>query len=267
LTLSKLTTLEEASRQASNSLHAEQDCLLEEFPKDIANVTATIDESDPRMYIYKLASRPNNLAALCDSLEQRKKTATSTIKALQSAPAFQTSSCPCRRHQSHRTKHSFWLSWHFWDSETVYFNHYEGCKYFRSNGDERSRAQSLRLTGFVKTAIIVTFYTRTGAGGHSLGANLEYYATVDEETSPTFCVLSVLQNCAAMLRTQGTCIRQSDNLAQWERLILVAIQKLDSLFMRGKAGAKDVSSLNQSLLHAAAHLVSNEAVFGQIQSI
>lgn len=44
--------------------------------------------------------------------------------------------------------------------------------------------------------------------------------------------------------------------SRWENLVLAAIQKLESLFRLGKAGAKDVDSFNQSLLHAAAQLVS-----------
>lgn len=254
LAISKLINLEEASRQALNSLHAKQDSLLERFPQDITTEIAAIGEPNPRTSIYKLASKPSILAALCGSVEHHKKNTISTFGALQKASAFKASSCPCRRHPVHQTKQISWLSWNFWDNETVFFDHYEGCKYFRSDGDERSRVRGLRLTGFVKTAIIVAFYTKTGAGGHSLGANLEYYATVGRETSPAFCVLSVLKECASMRPRLDT--RQPDFQAQWERLILAAMQKLESLFRLGKAGAKDVDSFNRSLLHAAAELVS-----------
>lgn len=258
LAISKLTTLEEASRQTLNSLHAKQDSLLEQFPQDITTVLAAIDQSDPRTSINKLVSKPSDLAVLCDSMKHHHRNTKSTIDILQRAPTFKPGSCPCRRHLIHQTKRCSWLSWDFWDHETICFEHYEGCKYFRSNGDERSRVRGLRLTSFVKTAIIVTFYTRTGAGGHSLGANLEYYATVDRETSPAFCVLSVLSKCAAMLPKRD--IWQPHHRTQWESLIQAAIQKLEGLFRLGKAGAKDVDSFNRSLLHAAAELVSKDIV-------
>ncbi|UKZ68985.1 uncharacterized protein TrAtP1_010005 [Trichoderma atroviride] len=254
LAISKLINLEEASRQALNSLHAKQDTLLELFTQDITTEMAAIGEPDPRTSIYKLASKRSLLATLCAGLEHHKKNTISTFDTLQRAPAVKGSSCPCRRHLSHQTKRASWLSWNFWDDETIYFDHYEGCKYFRSNGDERSRVRGLRLTGLVKTAIIVTFYTRTGAGGHSLASNLEYYATVDRETSPAFRALSVLRKCKTMLPSRD--ILLPDQQAQWERFTLAAIRKLESLFRLGKAGAKDVDSFNRSLLHAAAELVN-----------
>lgn len=264
LAISKLTSLEEASRQALNSQHAKQDSLLERSPQDITTMIAAVGELDPKTAIYKLASKPSNLAAVCGSLEHHNRNTISSINALKSAPAYEASSCPCRRHLVHQTKRLSWLSWNFWDNETIYFDHYKGCKYFRSNGNERSRVRGLRIPGLVKSAIIVTFYTRTGAGGHSLGTDLEYYATVDRETSPAFCVLSVLRDCATML--SGPDVWQPHHMAQWESLILAAMRKLESLFRLGKAGAKDVDSFNRSLLHAAAELVSKDLV-RQVKSI
>ncbi|KAK1243440.1 hypothetical protein MKX07_004068 [Trichoderma sp. CBMAI-0711] len=117
----------------------------------------------------------------------------------------------------------------------------------------RSRLRGIKLAGFLKNAIIITFYTSAGAGGHSLGANIGFYATVDRETSPAFRVMCVLEACARNLPDPS-----AGDQAQWERLALVATQKLENLFEEGKAGVKDIDSSNQSLLHAAACVVSQK---------
>ncbi|PTB57555.1 hypothetical protein M431DRAFT_517204 [Trichoderma harzianum CBS 226.95] len=258
LATSKLSNLEAASQQASSSLAAldsnistlqtKLDDLLDRFQQNDTAVAVALDEEDPRIAIYKLAYKPSNLAALCASLE-------STTNVLRAASTAETSSCPCRRQIIRRTNRVSWLPWDFWDSETLRFEHYKGCKYFRSNGDERSRVRVLRITGFVKNAVIITLYTSTGAGGQSLGANLEYRATVDRMVSPAFRVMSVLEECADMLYHKLE-VQQIKNQAQWERLTLSASHKLEYLFRLGKASAKDVDSRNQTLLHAAAEVAS-----------
>lgn len=123
LAISKLSTLEEAPRQTLDSLHAKQDSLLDQFPQDNTTVIAEIDESDPKKPIYKLTSKPSSLAALCNSLEHHRRNTTSSIDALKRAPVFKASSCPCRRRLTHQTKRASWLSWEFWNHETIYFEH------------------------------------------------------------------------------------------------------------------------------------------------
>ncbi|OPB37030.1 hypothetical protein A0O28_0039420 [Trichoderma guizhouense] len=258
LATSKLSSLEAASQQASSGLAAldsnistlqtKLDDLLDRFQQNDTAVAAVLDEEDPRKAIYKLAYKPSNLAALCASLE-------SITNVLRAAPTAGTSLCPCRRHIIRRTTRVPWLPWDFWDSEILRFEHYKGCRYFRSNGDERSRVRVLRVTGLVKNAIIITVCTTTGAGGQSLGANFEYRSTVDRMVSPTFRVISILQKCADMLRfTPEVRIKGQ---VQWERLILSASNKLEYLFRLDKSSAKDVDSMNQSLLHAAAEVASS----------
>ncbi|KAL6830734.1 hypothetical protein J3E69DRAFT_378851 [Trichoderma sp. SZMC 28015] len=115
------------------------------------------------------------------------------------------------------------------------------CKYFRSNGDERRRVRVLRVTGLVKNAVIISLCTSTGAGGQSLGANLEYRATVDWMVSPAFRVISVLENCAKMVKfiCHRPVVQQIKDQVQWTKLILSASHKLEYLFRLGKASAKD----------------------------
>lgn len=257
LATSKLSSLEAASQQASSSLAAidsnistlqiKLDDLLDRFQQNDTAVAAVLDEEDPRKAIYKLAYKPSNLAALCASLE-------STTNSRRAAPTAGTSSCPCRRHIIRRTTRVSWLPWDFWDSEILHFEHYQGCKYFRSNGDERSRVRVLRITGLVKNAVIITLCTSTGSGGQSLGANLEYRATVDRMVSPAFRVVSVLEECAEMfgLICYRPGVQQMKEQVQWKRLILSASHRLEYLFRLGKASAKDVDSRNQTLLHAVA---------------
>ncbi|KAM0247717.1 hypothetical protein ACHAQJ_009748 [Trichoderma viride] len=252
--LAEIQELHQQSKDAFSDsvsgLHTKLDGLLELFQQDMTTAAAAIGEPDPRTPVYKLASKPGNLAALCASLNYSEN-AMGTMNVLQ-APTAKASLCPCRQYLIHNTKRMSWLSWDFWDNEVLRFEHYKGCKYFRSNGDERSRVRGLRLTGIVKNAIIVTFYTSTGAGGHSLGVNLEYYATVDRNTSPAFRVISVLEACMTNLRAKD--VRQTENQAHWKRLALAANGKLESLFRMSKARAKDVDSSNESLLHAAAEV-------------
>lgn len=255
----QLARMEEIHRQSAQSndavsesvsgLHAKVDGLME-------RIQAAVDVPDARMPIYKLVSKRSNLASLCGNLDNLSGRATSTINALQRTPAVNASSCLCRKRSFARTERVSLWSWEVWDNEVLTFRHYKGCKYFESNGDERSRLRRLRIPAFLKNAIIITFYTSTGAGGHSLGSNLEFYATVDRKTSPAFRVMSILEACIRALRTRLA--NRTGSEAQWQRLALVAQQKLESLFRQGKAGAKDVDSTNQSLLHAAAVVVSKE---------
>lgn len=264
---SKLSNLEIASQQASNSLtaldsgisalHTKLDDLLDQLQQNNTTVAAALEEEDPRKAIYKLAYKPSNLATLCASLEKYSENAISTTNVLQTAHIAEASSCPCRRHIIRRTKQISWLPWDFWDDEILRFEHYKGCKYFRSNGDERSRVRVLRVTGLVKNAVFITLCTSTGAGGQSLCANLEYRATVDRKVSPAFRVISVLKKCAEMLYFRPLALQTKDQ-AQWERIVLLASHKLECLFRLGKASAKDVDSTNQSLLHAAAEVVSRD---------
>ncbi|KAL6834744.1 hypothetical protein V8C40DRAFT_282460 [Trichoderma camerunense] len=186
LATSKLSNLEAASQQASDSLaaldsgistlHTKLDDLLDRLQQNDTTVAAALDEHDPRKAIYKLAYKPSNLAALCASLE-------STINILRAAPTAETS-------------------------------------------------------------------------GQSLGANLEYRATVDRRVSPAFRVMSVLDECADMLYHKLE-VQQIKNQVQWERLTLSASHKLEYLFRLGKASAKDVDSRNRTLLHAAAEVASS----------
>ncbi|KAH0489824.1 hypothetical protein TgHK011_001321 [Trichoderma gracile] len=226
LAISKLDDVEEASAQASTSLDALRSevstlkDIVSSLQEQIPTVQHAIESIPPLIIskadlqlvqtqefhrqttveegttVYRLVSKPSNLASLCGSLDNLYERATPAINALQRAPAVYASSC---------------------------------CRYFRSNGDERSRRLGLKLAGFLKNAIIITFYMNTGAGGHSIGANIDFYATVDRRTSPAFRVMRVLGACAPT-------------------------QKLENLFREGKSGAKDVDSSNQSLLHAAAEL-------------
>ncbi|KAL6805883.1 hypothetical protein J3E68DRAFT_27991 [Trichoderma sp. SZMC 28012] len=263
LATSKLSNLEAASQQASSSfaaldsdistLHTKFDKLLDRLQQHNTVGAAALEEADPRVAIYKLAYKPSNLAALCASLE-------STTNVLRTAPIAEASSCPCRRHIIRRTNRTSWLPWDFWDSEILCFEHYKGCKYFRSNGDERRRVRVLRVTGLVKNAVIISLCTSTGAGGQSLGANLEYRATVDWMVSPAFRVISVLENCAKMVKfiCHRPVVQQIKDQVQWKKLILSASHKLEYLFRLGKASAKDVGSRNQTLLHAVARVVSRD---------
>ncbi|KAL7953884.1 hypothetical protein V8C34DRAFT_317782 [Trichoderma compactum] len=197
--------------------------LLDQLQQNNTTVIAALAEEDPGKAIYKLAYKPSNLAAVCASLEKYFENAISnTANVLQTAPIAETSSCPCRRHMARRTKRISWLPWGFWDDEILYFEHYKGCK--------------------------------TGAGGQSLGAKVEYRATVDRMVSPAFCVISVLKECAEMLYfTQDD--QKIKVQAHWESLALFASHKLECRFRLGKASAKDVDLRNQSLLHAAAEVV------------
>ncbi|KAL7914774.1 hypothetical protein GGI35DRAFT_435211 [Trichoderma velutinum] len=263
LATNKLRSLEITSQQASNSLaaldsdistlHLKLDDLLDRIQQDNTTVAAAIDEPDPRMAVYKLAYKPSNLATLCASLENHSENAMSTTNVLRKTSILKVGSCPCRRQLLHRRKRVSWLLWDFWDDEILRFEHYKGCKHFRSNGDERSRVRGLSFTGFINYAIIVTFYTSTGAGGQSLSANLGYHATVDRKTSPAFRVMSGLKEC---MRELLHSFQQIKHQAQWERLFLAASKKLESLFRLGKAGVKDVDSSNRSLLHAVAEVAS-----------
>ncbi|KAL7809237.1 hypothetical protein V8C26DRAFT_272538 [Trichoderma gracile] len=239
----------DALSESLSGLHVKLDGLMERFHHDFDTATAAVDESDARMPVYKLVSKPSNLASLCGSLDNLSERATPAINALQRAPAVYTSSCPCRQRSVHKTKRVSRWPLGAWDKEVITFKHYKGCRYFISNGDERSRLLGLELAGFLKNAITITFYTSTGAGGHSIGANIDFHATVDRRTSPAFRVMRVLKVCARMLPSPS-----AGHQAQWERLALVATQKLETLFRESKAGAKDVDSRNQSLLHAAAQL-------------
>ncbi|KAK4075501.1 uncharacterized protein Triagg1_4622 [Trichoderma aggressivum f. europaeum] len=266
LATSKLGKLEAASQQASSSLaaldsdistlHTKLDDLLDRLQQNNTAGAAALDEADPRVAIYKLAYKPSNLAALCAGLEKYSENAISTNNVLQTAPIAEASSCTCRRRIVRRTKRISWLPWDFWDDEILRFEHYKGCKNFRSNGDERSRTRRLRVTSLIKNAVIITLYTSTGAGGQSLGANFEYRATVDRMVSPAFRVISVLEECVGMIRYMQKAQRAKDQ-AQWENLALSASQKLECLFRLGKASAKDVDSCNQSLLHAVAEVSSD----------
>ncbi|ETR99802.1 hypothetical protein M419DRAFT_25941 [Trichoderma reesei RUT C-30] len=234
LQLAKIQELHSQSAQSNDALsecmigvHVKLDGLLDRFQQHFTTASAAVDGPDTRMSVYKLVSRPASLASLCGSLDDISQKATSTISALQGTPTVNANSCPCRQRLVRRSKRVSLWSWGLWDDEVITFKHLKGCQYFNSNGDERSRLRGIKLAGFLKNAIIITFYTSTGAGGHSLGANIEFYATVDRETSPAFRVMCVLEACAPT-------------------------QKLENLFKEGKAGAKDVDSSNQSLLHAAA---------------
>lgn len=253
LQLAKIQELHSQSAQSNDALsecmigvHVKLDGLLDRFQQHFTTASAAVDGPDTRMSVYKLVSRPASLASLCGSLDDISQKATSTISALQGTPTVNANSCPCRQRLVRRSKRVSLWSWGLWDDEVITFKHLKGCQYFNSNGDERSRLRGIKLAGFLKNAIIITFYTSTGAGGHSLGANIEFYATVDRETSPAFRVMCVLEACARKLPDP------SEGQSQWERLALVATQKLENLFKEGKAGAKDVDSSNQSLLHAAA---------------
>ncbi|PTB63178.1 hypothetical protein BBK36DRAFT_1171978 [Trichoderma citrinoviride] len=209
----QLAQVQELYRQSTQSndalsgsvsgLHAKLDGLVDRFQHGLTAVSAVTDEPDPLISVYRLVSKQSNLALLCDSLNNLN--ATPTINPLQKAPTVKASSCPCRQRSIYRSKRVSWWSWTFWDAEVLMFEHYKGCKYFRKSGHGRSRLRRLKLAGFLKTAIIITFYTTTGA-------------------------------------------------AQWERLALAAIRKLETLFRLGKADAKDVDSDNRSLLHAAAEV-------------
>ncbi|KAJ4864201.1 hypothetical protein T069G_00731 [Trichoderma breve] len=255
LATSKLSNLEAASQQVSSSLaaldsdittlHTKLDDLLDRLQQNNTAGAAALYEANPRVAIYKLAYKPSNLAALCASLE-------STTNVLRTAPIAEASWCPCRRHIVHRTKRISWLPWDFWDDEILRFEHYKGCKYFRSNGDERSRTRRLRVTSLIRNAVIITLYTSTGAGGQSLGVNLEYRVTVDRMVSPAFRVISVLEECADMLcfpLMQGA--QRTNGQTQWKKLAFSAGQKIEYLFRLGKASPKDVDSRNKSLLHAS----------------
>ncbi|KAL7813628.1 hypothetical protein V8C44DRAFT_51302 [Trichoderma aethiopicum] len=236
------TESNDALSQSVSGLHTKLDGLLERFAE-----TAAIDEPDYRTSMYRLVSKPSNLASLCGYLENLSEGATLASNALQGASAANGSSCPCRQRSVQKIKRVPWWSWGIWDNEVITFKHYTGCQYFRSEGDERNRLRGFKLAGFLKNAIIITFHTSTGAGGHSLGAKIEFCATVDRKTSPAFRVMHVLRECAWRMPVPST-----ENQTQWERLALVATQKLESLFQLGKARARDVDSGNQSLLHAAA---------------
>lgn len=260
LQLAKIQELHSQSAQSNDALsecmigvHVKLDGLLDRFQQHFTTASAAVDGPDTRMSVYKLVSRPASLASLCGSLDDISQKATSTISALQGTPTVNANSCPCRQRLVRRSKRVSLWSWGLWDDEVITFKHLKGCQYFNSNGDERSRLRGIKLAGFLKNAIIITFYTSTGAGGHSLGANIEFYATVDRETSPAFRVMCVLEACARKLPDP------SEGQSQWERLALVATQKLENLFKEGKAGAKDVDSSNQSLLHAAACVVSQRS--------
>ncbi|PTB75034.1 hypothetical protein M440DRAFT_1402596 [Trichoderma longibrachiatum ATCC 18648] len=247
------TQSNDALSQSVSGLHTKLDGLLERFAE-----TAAIDEPDARMSMYRLVSKPSNLASLCGRFDSLSEGATLTSNALQRAPMAHESACPCRQRSVHRTKRLSWGSWGIWDKEVITFKHYKGCQYFRSEGDERNRLRGIKLAGSLKNAIIITFYTSTGAGGHSLGAKIEYCATVDRKTSPAFRVMHVLKECVYSLGYQDAQAMklqlewEAEHQPQWERLALVATQKLESLFELRKASAKDIDSRNQSLLHAAA---------------
>ena len=126
--------------------------------------------------------------------------------------------------------------------------HERECPLFVANG-KPSRRRTLSCTAIMKllnSAIRLSFYTNTGAGGFAIGSSVTYFAVVDQETAPAFQVVWLLWECAS----------HKSPRAYREFCLRAVLRKLQKTFSSGRASPTEVNIYGESLLHIVAHAVS-----------
>ncbi|KAF4501262.1 hypothetical protein FAGAP_2559 [Fusarium agapanthi] len=180
-----------------------------------------VDGQNPTQAVCRLASRPSALYELASS----------------------ACACPCsaRRLRTQRTFRMGSLS--FKDEAVSHQNHFKDCDFYVEAND-CWRERTLRftgLTGLIGRAVELTLRTTTGAGGFSISPSINYFAMVDEGSSPTFRVINLLVESRLGARWA---------MESYPGLLFESItRKLRSIFRSGRARPTDVNSRGYSLLH------------------
>lgn len=186
----------------------------------------TTPNDDRVSVVARLASRPSAIAELGSYIS--------------------TCSCLARKSSTSQTYH--FGSFLFTDNIVTKKSHIEGCPLYVANL-KSSRRRNLSFTGIIKSlnsAIQLTFYTKTGAGGFAINPSLIYFGVVDMHTAPAFQILNLLGNCP---------VYELQNTDQ-EPCLKALLRKLQEAFGSGRARPTDVDQHGQSLLHILSHKVS-----------
>jgi hypothetical protein len=159
--------------------------------------------------------------------------------------------CSCRSRRLRRRQARAWgyLTFFF---ETVAEQHLPGCPIAQLTGTNHTQKLGVRYTGLrrlLKSAIQISFAMQSGAGGRCISPSFTYYPTVDEKYAPAFRMMGMLDRA---LRAHS----KTSVTFQWEELLGMALDKLLRLFQTNKASPFAVDSMNRSLLHYLAGLVS-----------
>ena len=139
--------------------------------------------------------------------------------------------------------------------------HLPNCPVALSTGASQDRKVGLRYTGLrrlLNTAVQLSFFWTSGAGGRSFGPSFTYYPTVDRETAPVFRILRLIRFCSGkrVLRLSSELVADSSvTLTDFKKLTALALAKIVKLFQARKASPLAVDSFNQSLAHKAAAAV------------
>ena len=202
-----------ASNQGQTEQLANIRAMLESL---VAPSTTSREESDIRR-LAVLLSRPAGLKVICDEFANNPEVSSMQssldgsfgqvryrkgTKSITEQTRF-VRPCGCRhRRRRFRYMSPQWLSFSVFEETTVETMHERSCPMSQLSAAKGNRHMGLAFTGMrrlLSKAISIGFSMSYGAGGHSIGPMLRYYATVAWRQSPAFIISNLTASATARL--------------------------------------------------------------------
>ncbi|KAI0006865.1 hypothetical protein F4779DRAFT_547263 [Xylariaceae sp. FL0662B] len=108
------------------------------------------------------------------------------------------------------------------------------------------------LRRFISRAMSISLQMNQGAGGFSIGPMFRYFAMVDSETSPAFCIVKTLINALRGIGIKNSkSVNDSEDYEDYGKVLNHGISKLRRIYQRGHASPTDVNAEGETLIQAS----------------
>lgn len=204
--------------------------------------------------IARLVAYPQDLQILCDAISnvtfsQRPPSEVPVLQPVSSdsrlspgTPGF----CRCVKRQELQRSAGHWGLVFFETELTKTTHHTPECPLSQiKTATQRTRSvlgvSIPNILGILTAAIGVSVSLTTGAGGFSIGQNITWAATVDENSSPSFRIIRTL--CALKLWTEPSLGNE-----QYHMIAKSCVRRLHLCYVNRQASPVDINSNGESVL-------------------
>lgn len=103
----------------------------------------------------------------------------------------------------------------------------------------------------MKRVLDLSFSICFGAGGWSISHEFRCIFTVDNQSAPAFCLMTILDyaliSCGAYARS-GISTDMAITVTEWENIFNSVLEKMRWLYENGLASPADVDQFNQNIM-------------------
>ncbi|KAK6854980.1 hypothetical protein PG995_008512 [Apiospora arundinis] len=229
--------------------------------------------------VCRVASKPAALRKLCDNIYDPRQNPyqssapghlprqpLSSVSSFVHGQRFTSTSvaeliCICPRSHRSIAHKTVQLGHLHLSTELESRGHWSGCPLSRTQSTRENRrtvgVKYAGLTRLISSMVGVSFTMTSGAGGFSIGTDLAYYPTIDDQLDPSFRILGFIIRFSIL-----ACREQGEEEAYFT---VACMERLARLFDEKKASPTAVNYQGKSLMHFATDAVWFSEIIGSAE--